>query len=91
MRKLTLRVEELEVESFETVGLGRAGGTVNAHETFESECVCGTGGGGGSVESCTACGCDTPGYTCEERCWPEGTAPATTKDQIAMRVAVIAC
>ena len=24
----------------------------------------------GSVESCTICGCDTPGYTCEERCWP---------------------
>jgi hypothetical protein len=25
------------------------------------------------VESCTICGCDTPGFTCEERCWPPET------------------
>ena len=91
MKKLALRLDELEVESFETVATGRAGGTVNAHETLESECACPTGGGGESAESCTACGCDTPGYTCEERCWPETTAPETTEAAQAMRVAYLAC
>jgi hypothetical protein len=91
MRKLSLKLDELQVETFETVALGRGAGTVNAHETFESECVCGTGGGGGSAESCTACGCDTPGYTCEDRCWPETQAPQTTEAEVAARAAVIAC
>lgn len=90
MRKLMLKLEELEVESFDT-GMARAPGTVNAYETLESECVCGTGGGGGGAESCTACGCDTPGYTCEERCWPETTAPPTTEAEMAMRAAYLAC
>jgi len=68
--KLTLRLEELTVESFAVDGPGGAG-TVNAHETLESECQRGTGGGDGwSKESCTYCGCDTPGYTCEDRCFP---------------------
>lgn len=87
MKKLSLKLDELEVESFETTGLRRPSGTVHAHETFESECVCDTDGCGpvNSVESCTACGCDTPGYTCEERCWPETQAPVNTKsDAIAV-------
>lgn len=92
MRKLTLKVDELRVESFETTGLGRGAGTVNGHETLESECQCPTGGGGGeSAESCTACGCDTPGYTCEERCWPETTAPANTEVAAARLAVRVVC
>jgi hypothetical protein len=71
MRKLTLDLEELVVESFDTADV-QGTGTVNAHETFDSECRCDTDSCQcGSVESCTACGCDTPGYTCEARCWPQ--------------------
>ena len=92
MRKLHLSLDALEVQSFHTTpSLRSRNGTVDAHETFESECVCETGGGGGSAESCTACGCDTPGYTCEDRCWPETQAPQTTEAQVAARVAVVRC
>lgn len=72
MAKLTLAVQELAVESFETVERARGAGTVHAHETLESECRCDTDSCNcGSVESCTYCGCDTPGYTCEDRCFPQ--------------------
>jgi len=70
--KLILKLEELAVESF-TVDRAHGAGTVRAHdETFESECRCDTDSCQcGSVESCTVCGCDTPGYTCEARCYPQ--------------------
>lgn len=72
MRKLMLEIEALVVESFETVDGPRGAGTVHAHETFDSECRCDTDSCQcGSVESCTHCGCDTPGYTCEDRCFPQ--------------------
>jgi len=72
MRKLTLEPEALVVESFETADGARGAGTVHAHETLESECRCDTGSCNcGSLESCTYCGCDTPGYTCEDRCFPQ--------------------
>lgn len=77
MRKLVLDLDALTVETFETTGAEGAGGTVRAHETFDSECQCDTDSCQcGSVESCTICGCDTPGYTCEERCWPQTEAQA---------------
>lgn len=70
MRKLHLSLEALEVESFQTTPAPRAAnGTVEAHETFESECACDTDGcGGGGTTGYTCGGCDTPGYTCEENC-----------------------
>ena len=72
MIKLTLAIEELAVESFDTADGPRGAGTVHAHETFDSECKCDTDSCNcWSVESCTYCGCDTPGYTCEERCYPQ--------------------
>ncbi|HEX8693912.1 MAG TPA: hypothetical protein VF746_15930 [Longimicrobium sp.] len=73
MRKLTLDLDALTVETFETTEDAGARGTVRAQETLESECQCPSAScpGCGSVESCTICGCDTPGYTCEERCWPQ--------------------
>lgn len=69
MRKLHLRLDELEVQSFQTTPVLRSGnGTVDAHETFESECVCGSDGCPPPATGYTCGGCDTPGYTCEENC-----------------------
>lgn len=77
MRKLTLDLDALTVETFETTDAEGAAGTVRAHETLDSECRCDTDSCQcGSVESCTICGCDTPGFTCEERCWPQTEAQA---------------
>jgi hypothetical protein len=77
MRKLSLDLDALTVETFETTGAEVAGGTIHARETFDSECQCDTDSCQcGSVESCTICGCDTPGFTCEERCWPQTEAQA---------------
>ena len=91
MHKLSLDLDQIAVESFETVAPRGADGTVHGHETFESECRCDTDSCKcGSAESCTACGCDTPGYTCEERCWPETTAPETTESAMAVRAANLA-
>lgn len=68
MRKLHLSLEALQVQSFETTPAPRAArGTVDAHETFESECVCGSDGCGGTT-GYTCGGCDTPGFTCEDNC-----------------------
>ena len=59
MRKLALDLEDLVVESFETIDGKGAAGTVLAHETFESECRCET-------DSCQcSVGCDTPVDNCE--------------------------
>jgi hypothetical protein len=87
MRKLRLRLDALQVQSFETTpALRKASGTVDAHETFESECVCGSDGcGPGPATGYTCGGCDTPGYTCEENC--TGTGPVTAVQPI--RYAVI--
>ncbi|HEU4884616.1 MAG TPA: hypothetical protein VFT45_20340 [Longimicrobium sp.] len=69
MRKLHLNVDELEIQSFETTSAPhRPRGTVEAHETFESECVCDTDGCGSGTTGYTCGGCDTPGYTCEDHC-----------------------
>lgn len=69
MRKLHLSLDTLAVQSFETTpALRKASGTVDAHETFESECVCDSDGCGGGTTGYTCGGCDTPGFTCEERC-----------------------
>ena len=69
MRKLHLSLDALEVQSFQTTPVLRKGrGTVDAHETFESECVCGSDGCGSGTTGYTCGGCDTPGYTCEDRC-----------------------
>lgn len=69
MRKLHLSLDALDVQSFQTTpALRKASGTVDAHETFESECVCGSDGCGGGTTGYTCGGCDTPGYTCEDRC-----------------------
>ena len=75
MRKLHLSLNALEVQSFETTPVPRrADGTVQAHETFESECVCDTDECGGGTTGYTCGGCDTPGYTCEENCTSVGPA-----------------
>jgi hypothetical protein len=70
MRKLHLDLDALEVQSFHTTpDTDGRGGTVAAHETFESECQCETDGcGGGGTTGYTCGGCDTPGYTCEDNC-----------------------
>lgn len=69
MRKLHLSLDALQVQSFQTTPVLRnAGGTVDAHETFESVCRCDTGTGGGGTTGYTCGGCDTPGFTCEDRC-----------------------
>ncbi|HEU0051884.1 MAG TPA: hypothetical protein VFQ39_01860 [Longimicrobium sp.] len=86
MRKLTLKLDALSVETFEITSSHAAHGTVLARETLESECVCpGASKGCQSVESCTHCGCDTPGFTCEERCFP----PVTDVKEIDAKAAVI--
>lgn len=83
IRKLSLDLDQLTVESFETAE-SRGFGTVHAHETLESECRCDTDSCKcGSVESCTICGCDTPGFTCEERCWPPVTDVKNAQAQMA--------
>ena len=69
MRKLQLTLDTLQVQSFETTpALRRAGGTVDAHETFESECVCGSDNCPAPCTGRTCGGCDTPGFTCEDHC-----------------------
>jgi hypothetical protein len=89
MSKLTLELEDLEIESFDTTGGAGWRGTVQARETFESECQCETdscrcsASPDDSCESCTHCGCDTPGYTCEDRCYPPGTRPDTVIEAAA--------
>jgi hypothetical protein len=67
--RLELSLDALHVQSFQTTPvLQKPRGTVDAHETFESECVCGSDGCGSGTTGYTCGGCDTPGYTCEDRC-----------------------
>lgn len=77
MRKLILDLDTLQVQSFETTPGLRGRGTVEARETFESECVCDTDGCGSGTTGYTCGGCDTPGFTCEENC----TGGPITADQ----------
>jgi len=85
MRKLMLDLEHLVVESFDTAGAVGGPGTIHAHETLESECRCDTDSCKcGSVESCTHCGCDTPGYTCEERCYPQPVTVVTVANGVLL-------
>lgn len=68
MKKLELRVESLEVESFRTGADARAPGTVQGHGddcTWFDSCLCDTnyyqcGTGPATIHSCT--------YTFDERC-----------------------
>jgi hypothetical protein len=79
MRKLHLSLDALEVQSFHTTpSLRSRNGTVDAHETFESECVCDSDSDncGSGTTGYTCGGCDTPGYTCEENC--TGVEPIQT-------------
>ena len=63
MRKLTLNVEKLKVDSFETVDEDRARGTVRAHDTVETEWCTG-------YPDCISKGhqCQTPNDTCYGSC-----------------------
>ncbi|HEU0300127.1 MAG TPA: hypothetical protein VFR37_11745 [Longimicrobium sp.] len=64
MRKLTLKLENLDVESFDTGGEGR-NGTVQGHDTIETEWCTGYGHPGCNVSKR---GCQTPNYTCYGTC-----------------------
>jgi hypothetical protein len=59
MKKLSLRIEELRIESFSTVAGASRRGTVRAH----SDGLCGTYDGGCSYSTCLqlACGCTEGG------------------------------
>ena len=76
MRKLTLDVEQLEVESFSTGGADAANGTVHAHNHTRGNHV-------SCWETCGAsCGVTCPatcGYTCnaEYTCGADNTCAAT--------------
>jgi|GEM_PF-3261366 hypothetical protein len=67
MRKLSLKLDDLSVESFETVRALIGAGTVQAYETFDSECQCSDLGScdGGCGSGDATCGCDTDGFTCK--------------------------
>ena len=64
MGKLTLQIDELEVESFDTGDEGR-GGTVRGNDTVETEWCTGYG-----YLTCNVSkrGCQTPNYTCYGSC-----------------------
>lgn len=77
MKKLSLDLDRLAVESFHTAAIDAAGGTVRGHGVSDTTCVqivcdCPTGSG----ESCADCGeptaldtCNQPScYTCVNTC-----------------------
>lgn len=64
MRKLTLKLENLDVESFATGGEGRPG-TVQGHDTIETEWCTGYGHPGCNVSRPQ---CQTPNNTCYGTC-----------------------
>ena len=66
MAKLTLQIDELEVETFDT-GDERAGnGTVRGHDTVETEWCTGFGHPGCDISHKPQC--QTPNYTCYGTC-----------------------
>jgi hypothetical protein len=64
MRKLTLKIDSLKVESFDTGG-DRRSGTVRGHDTVETEWCTGYGYPGCAVSKR---GCQTPNNTCYGTC-----------------------
>ena len=64
MRKLTLKLENLNVDSF-TTGNGGLNGTVHGNDTVETEWCTGYGYPGCNVSKR---GCQTPNYTCYGTC-----------------------
>ncbi|HEX6040711.1 hypothetical protein [Longimicrobium sp.] len=64
MRKLTMKLEELEVETFATAAPEGERGTVLGRETSVEEC----GSGGETCGSCDPYASDCF-YTCGRSCW----------------------
>lgn len=62
MRKLTLKLDNLNVESFDTGGIGGSG-TVRGHDTIETEWCTGYPDCGVSKPQC-----QTPHHTCYGTC-----------------------
>lgn len=56
MKKLTLTIDDLQVDSFHTSGARKEEGTV-----FGEECTC--------PSNCTCPGCPTCDATCPNTCW----------------------
>jgi hypothetical protein len=87
MKKLSLDLDTLNVESFSTAPAERAGGTVRGYITLQCSDGCNTWdtacGGGSETCTCTkdqTCNCPTViGYSCEfDTCdLPDCTGPAT--------------
>ena len=62
MGKLTLKIDDLKVDSFQTGGEHRRSGTVRGHDTVETEwCT-------GYPECVSRQGCQTPRDTCYGSC-----------------------
>jgi hypothetical protein len=61
MRKLTLKVDGLKVDSFETAGEEARKGTVMGNDTIETEWCTG-------YPDCVSRGCQTPNNTCYGTC-----------------------
>jgi hypothetical protein len=75
MRKLTLTIEDLRVDSFETDAEGRAHGTVNARseETYYVSCMGETCAEGGCTSTDVVYACETnscAGEMCDMSDWP---------------------
>jgi hypothetical protein len=73
MRKMALKVDDLQVESFATSMERTRSGTVAAHESYETEglaCMTGYYGDGTCDTTCyeLACGCTDRGGTCDVSC-----------------------
>ena len=65
MGKLTLRIDNLKVDSFDTGDGHRRYGTVHGHDTVETEWCTGYGHPGCNV---SRRGCQTPNNTCYGTC-----------------------
>ena len=61
MRKLTLKLDDLSVESFDTGSEHRRSGTVRGHDTVETEWCTG-------YPECISKKCQTPNDTCFGSC-----------------------
>ncbi|MBB4635215.1 hypothetical protein FHS01_001225 [Longimicrobium terrae] len=75
MRKIKLKLEQLEVEAFATDAAGPANGTVHGREyTVGQDCATVQPGRGGcensGVASCAWCPADT--QTCQDCSWTNG-------------------
>ena len=61
MGKLTLKIDNLKVESFDTSAEQNSRGTVRGHDTWETEWCTG-------YPDCVSEKCQTPKDTCNESC-----------------------